>query len=62
MIDHWFKLLLEQYPELAKRRTDIREGYNEEERSCATAIIEYLEQSDKRSYIQASSKTPLIQW
>ncbi|MGO4496190.1 glycosyltransferase [Paenibacillus sp. 2RAB27] len=62
MIDHWFKLLLEQYPELAKRRTDIREEQNEEDQSCATAIIAYLEQSDNRSYIQASSKTPLIQW
>ncbi|OCT11181.1 UDP-N-acetylglucosamine--LPS N-acetylglucosamine transferase [Paenibacillus pectinilyticus] len=62
MIDHWFKLLLEQYPELAKRRTNIREFHSDDAQNCTKAIMQHLEQMDNPSYNQASSKTPLIQW
>jgi len=62
MIDHWFKLLLEQRPELTKRRSDIRSHQKYRTESCSAAIIEYLVQLDKRTYIKSSTTTPLIQW
>ncbi|NEW07015.1 UDP-N-acetylglucosamine--LPS N-acetylglucosamine transferase [Paenibacillus sp. SYP-B3998] len=62
MIDHWFKLLLEQYPELLKRRSDIRSNQKFCAQDCSSAIIQYLKLSDKRPYIQSSTKTPIIQW
>ncbi|MEW9702128.1 glycosyltransferase [Paenibacillus sp. SI8] len=62
MIDHWFKLLLEQYPKLSKRRSDIRSDQQFRAQDCSSAIIRYLNLVDKRPYIQASTSTPLIQW
>lgn len=62
MIDHWFKLLLEQYPELVKRRTDIRNHQRYTAQDCSAAIIQYLKLSENRPYMQASTTTPLIQW
>ncbi|MFD0695525.1 glycosyltransferase [Paenibacillus sp. GCM10027628] len=62
MIDHWFKLLLEQYPELSKRRSDVRSHQQFRAQACSTAIIQYLKMSDKRPYIKSSTTTPLIQW
>ncbi|RTE09127.1 MGDG synthase family glycosyltransferase [Paenibacillus whitsoniae] len=62
MIDHWFKLLMEQYPELAERRSSIRKQQALDSKSCAEAIKEYLALTDKRAYLHASSKTPLIHW
>lgn len=62
MVDHWFKLLLEQYPELSKRRITIREHQKFGAQDCSRAIIQYLKLSDQRPYQQASTTTPLIQW
>ncbi|WP_268999165.1 MGDG synthase family glycosyltransferase [Paenibacillus athensensis] len=62
MVDHWFKLLLEQYPLLAKRRSDIRSQQSVQTQICSHTIIRYLQLTENRSYISSSSKTPLIQW
>jgi processive 1,2-diacylglycerol beta-glucosyltransferase len=62
MVDQWFQLLLDQYPALAQRRYDIRSRLQVQALDCSQAIMQYLKLTDNRTYIKASTKTPLIQW
>ncbi|MBP1995020.1 MGDG synthase family glycosyltransferase [Paenibacillus eucommiae] len=59
-IDHWFHLLLEQYPALMQRRADAIHSQQEETQDCSQAILDYLNLSENSSYLK-SSKAPLIQ-
>jgi processive 1,2-diacylglycerol beta-glucosyltransferase len=61
-VNQWFRLLLEQYPSLVQRRFDVRNRLQVHTHDSSQAIMQYLKLSENRTYIKASSKTPLIQW
>ncbi|UJF36235.1 MGDG synthase family glycosyltransferase [Paenibacillus hexagrammi] len=62
IIDHWFHILLEQYPQLIQRRSTIRRYQQFRAYECSRTIIQYLQMSEKLPCIQASTRAPLIQW
>lgn len=67
MIDHWFRMILEQYPALVTRRSEIRSLFKKQAYGCSDAIMYYLGQLEiakisSDNYTESPMQAPAAHW